>query len=322
MRSIVIERYGGAEVLRVQRSPLPTPKPNEALVKLFAIGVNFIDVYHRTGLYPIPLPSGIGQEGAGTVEAVGSDVSEIKVGDRVAFTGALGAYSDYHVVAAEKLVKLPDAISFEQGAAAMLQGMTAHYLAFSMRPIERGEWTLVHAAAGGVGLLLVQLLKRLGARVIGVVSTEEKAQLAKAAGADEVIVSTQADFEAETKRITDGKGVQIAFDSVGKDTWEKSLNVIATRGMMVSYGNASGPVPPFSPLLLSQKGSLFLARPALHHFTATRAELLWRAGDVLRWIESGELKLRIERRFALEEARLAHEALEARKTTGKILLIP
>lgn len=322
MRSIVIERYGGAEVLRVQRSPLPTPKPNEALVKLFAIGVNFIDVYHRTGLYPIPLPSGIGQEGAGIVEAVGSDVSEIKVGDRVAFTGALGAYSDYHVVAAEKLVKLPDAISFEQGAAAMLQGMTAHYLAFSMRPIERGEWTLVHAAAGGVGLLLVQLLKRLGARVIGVVSTEEKAQLAKAAGADEVIVSTQADFEAETKRLTDGKGVQIAFDSVGKDTWEKSLNVIATRGMMVSYGNASGPVPPFSPLLLSQKGSLFLARPALHHFTATRAELLWRAGDVLRWIESGELKLRIERRFALEEARLAHEALEARKTTGKILLIP
>lgn len=322
MRSIVIDRYGGAEALRVQESPAPTPKPNEALVKLFAIGVNFIDVYHRTGLYPIPLPSGIGQEGAGIVEAVGSDVSEVKVGDRVAFAGALGAYSEYHVVAAEKLVKLPDAISFEQGAAAMLQGMTAHYLAFSLRPIERGESALVHAAAGGVGLLLVQLLKRLGARVIGVVSTEEKAQLAKAAGADEVIVSTQADFEAETKRLTDGKGVQIAFDSVGKDTWEKSLNAIAVRGMMVSYGNASGAVPPFSPLLLSQKGSLFLARPALHHFTATRAELLWRAGEVLRWIESGELKLRISRRFALQEARLAHEALEARKTTGKILLIP
>ncbi|MDW8437305.1 MAG: quinone oxidoreductase [Chloroherpetonaceae bacterium] len=322
MRSIVVERYGGADVLRVKDVPVPTPKPNEALVKLLAIGVNFIDVYHRTGLYPIPLPHAIGQEGAGVVEAVGAEVSEVRVGDRVAFAGALGAYSEYHVVSAEKLVKLPDALSFEQGAAAMLQGMTAHYLAFAMRPIARGDVALVHAAAGGVGLLLVQLLKRLGARVIGVVSTEAKAKLAKEAGADDVIVATQSDFEAETKRLTDGKGVQIVFDSVGKDTWEKSLNSLAPRGMMVSYGNASGAVPPFSPLLLSQKGSIFLARPALHHFTATREELLTRAGDVFRWIESGELKLRIEHRFALDEARQAHEALEGRKTTGKILLIP
>ncbi len=322
MHAIRVEQYGSADVLLYKEMPIPEPKPNEALIKLHAIGVNFIDVYHRTGLYPIALPFTLGQEGAGVVEAVGAEVSEVKVGERVAFTGALGAYSEYHAVQAEKLVRLPDALSFEQGAAAMLQGMTAHYLAFALRPLSKSDTALVHAAAGGVGLLLIQLLKRLGVRVIGLCSTSEKAQLAKEVGADEVIITTQADFEVETKKLTDGKGVQIVFDSVGKDTWEKSLNVLAPRGMMVSYGNASGAIPPFSPLLLSQKGSLFLTRPALHHYTATRDELCMRATEIFRWIESGELKLRIEHRFALKDARLAHNALEGRKTTGKILLFP
>ncbi|MFQ3597144.1 MAG: quinone oxidoreductase [Chloroherpetonaceae bacterium] len=322
MHAIRVEQYGGSEVLLYKEMPIPTPKPNEAVVKLQAIGVNFIDVYHRTGLYPLPLPFTLGQEGAGVVEAVGSQVQDVKVGERVAFTGALGAYSEYHAVQSEKLVKLPDGISFEEGAAAMLQGMTAHYLAFALRPLAKGDTALVHAAAGGVGLILVQLLKRLEVRVIGVVSTDEKAALAKSVGADEVIVTSRSDFETETKKLTDGKGVQIVFDSVGKDTWEKSLNVLAMRGMMASYGNASGAIPPFSPLLLSQKGSLFLTRPALHHYTASRDELTMRANDVLRWIQSGELKLRIEHRFALKEARLAHDALEGRKTTGKILLLP
>lgn len=322
MHAIRVEQYGGTEVLEYKQVPIPTPKANEALIKLHAIGVNFIDVYHRTGLYPLPLPFTIGQEGAGIVEFIGADVQDLKVGERVAFTGALGAYSEYHVVQSDKLVKLPDGISFEQGASAMLQGMTAHYLAFSLRPLSTGDTALVHAAAGGVGLILIQLLKRLGVRVIGVVSTDEKAMLAKSVGADEVIVSSRSDFETETKKLTQGKGVQIVFDSVGKDTWEKSLNVLALRGMMVSYGNASGAVPPFSPLVLSQKGSLFLTRPALHHYTATRDELIKRASDIFSWIQSRELKLRIQHRFSLKDARLAHEALEGRKTTGKVLLFP
>lgn len=322
MHAIRVEQYGGSDQLLYKEVPNPTPKANEAVVKLHAIGVNFIDVYHRTGLYPLPLPFTLGQEGAGIVEEVGAEVQEVKVGDRVAFTGALGAYAEYHTVQAEKLVKLPDALSFEEGAAAMLQGMTAHYLAFAIRPLTKGDTALVHAAAGGVGLILIQLLKRLEVRVIGLVSTDEKATLAKSVGADEVIVTSKTDFEAETKTLTSGKGVQIVFDSVGKDTWEKSLNTLAVRGMMVSYGNASGAIPPFSPLVLSQKGSLFLTRPALHNYTATREELLMRATDIFRWIQSGELKLHIGHRFALKDARLAHDALEGRKTTGKILLLP
>jgi NADPH2:quinone reductase len=321
MHAIRVEQYGGSDNLLYKEVPKPTPKANEAIVKLHAIGVNFIDVYHRTGLYPLPLPFTLGQEGAGVVEEVGAEVQEVKVGDRVAFTGALGAYSEYHAVQAEKLVKLPEAISFEEGAAAMLQGMTAHYLAFALRPLTKGDTALVHAAAGGVGLILIQLLKRLSVRVIGLVSTDEKATLAKSVGADHVIVISRSDFEAETKKLTDGKGVQIVFDSVGKDTWEKSLNVLAVRGMMVSYGNASGAIPPFSPLVLSQKGSLFLTRPALHHYTATREELNMRATNIFRWIQSGELKLHIGHRFALKDARLAHDALEGRKTTGKVLLL-
>ncbi|MGQ9805000.1 MAG: quinone oxidoreductase family protein [Chlorobiales bacterium] len=322
MHAIRVEQYGGTEVLEYKQVPIPTPKANEALIKLHAIGVNFIDVYHRTGLYPIPLPFTLGQEGAGVVESIGAQVQDLKVGERVAFTGALGAYSEYHVVQSDKLVKLPDAISFEQGAASMLQGMTAHYLAFSLRPLATGDTALVHAAAGGVGLILIQLLKRLGVRVIAVTSTDEKATRAESVGADEVIVSSRSDFEIETKKLTEGKGVQIVFDSVGKDTWEKSLNVLALRGMMVSYGNASGAVPPFSPLVLSQKGSLFLTRPALHHYTATRDELVKRASDIFNWVQSREVRLHIQHRFALKEAPLAHEALEGRKTTGKILLFP
>lgn len=322
MHAIRVEQYGNPDVLLYKEIPIPEPKPNEALIKLHAIGVNFIDVYHRTGLYPIPLPFTLGQEGAGVVEAVGAEVTEVSVGERVAFAGVLGAYAEYQAVQAEKLVKLPDAISFEQGAAAMLQGMTAHYLAFALRPLSNRDTALVHAAAGGVGLLLIQLLKRLGVRVIGLCSTSEKARLAKEVGADEVIITNEADFETETKKLTDGKGVQIVFDSVGKDTWEKSLNVLAARGMMVSYGNASGAIPPFSPLLLSQKGSLFLVRPALHHYTATRDELCMRATDILRWIESGELKLHIYRRYELKEAFYAHEDFRYRCTMGKLLLIP
>jgi NADPH2:quinone reductase len=322
MHAIRVEQYGGSEMLGYKEMPMPVPKPNEAVVKLHAIGVNFIDVYHRTGLYPIPLPFTLGQEGAGVVESIGAQVQDIKVGERVAFTGALGAYAEYHAVQSDKLVKLPDAISFEQGAAAMLQGMTAHYLAFALRPLTTGDTALVHAAAGGVGLILIQLLKRLDVRVIGLVSTDEKAMLAKNVGADDVIITSQSDFEVETKRLTDGKGVQIVFDSVGKETWEKSLNVLALRGLMVSYGNASGAIPPFNPLVLSQKGSLSLTRPALHHYTAMRDELIKRATDIFRWVQSGEVNLRIGHQFALKDARLAHEALEGRRTTGKILLFP
>lgn len=322
MHAIRVEQYGGSEMLGYKEMPMPVPKPNEAVVKLHAIGVNFIDVYHRTGLYPIPLPFTLGQEGAGVVESIGAQVQDIKVGERVAFTGALGAYAEYHTVQSDKLVKLPDAISFEQGAASMLQGMTAHYLAFALRPLTTGDTALVHAAAGGVGLILIQLLKRLDVRVIGLVSTDEKAMLAKNVGADNVIITSQSDFEVETKRLTDGKGVQIVFDSVGKETWEKSLNVLALRGLMVSYGNASGAIPPFNPLVLSQKGSIFLTRPALHHYTATRDELIKRATDIFRWVQSGEVNLRIGHQFALKDARLAHEALEGRRTTGKILLFP
>lgn len=322
MHAIRVEQYGGSEMLGYKEMPMPVPKPNEAVVKLHAIGVNFIDVYHRTGLYPIPLPFTLGQEGAGVVESIGAQVQDIKVGERVAFTGALGAYAEYHTVQSDKLVKLPDAISFEQGAASMLQGMTAHYLAFALRSLTTGDTALVHAAAGGVGLTLIQLLKRLDVRVIGLVSTDEKAMLAKNVGADDVIITSQSDFEVETKRLTDGKGVQIVFDSVGKETWEKSLNVLALRGLMVSYGNASGAIPPFNPLVLSQKGSLSLTRPALHHYTATRDELIKRATDIFRWVQSGEVNLRIGHQFALKDARLAHEALEGRRTTGKILLFP
>jgi len=320
MKAIRIHQSGGAEVLKFEDAPMPTPGPNEALIKIAASGVNFIDVYFREGLYKAALPFTLGNEAAGVVESVGAQVAEVKAGDRVAFTTTLGCYAEYVVVPAWRLVPLPNGISFESGAAVMLQGMTAHYLSHSTFPLKTGHTCLIHAAAGGLGSLLIQMAKRLGARVIGTASTEEKAQLAKAAGADEVILYTQQDFEAEVKRLTNNRGVEVVYDSVGKTTYEKSMNCLAPRGYLVLFGQASGPVPPIDPLLLSAKGSLFLTRCILAHHTATREELLWRAREVLNWVANGELKLRLHKIFPLHEAAEAHRMLEGRQTTGKLLL--
>jgi NADPH2:quinone reductase len=322
MKAIVLRRTGEPEVLEYEDVPNPSPKADEALVQTAAVGVNFIDVYHRTGVYPLSLPLVPGMEAAGTVAAVGAEVKDVKVGDRVAWAMNLGAYAEQAAVTAWRLVKLPDGIDFQAGAAAMLQGMTAHYLTRSTFALKSGDTALVHAAAGGVGLLLVQLAKRIGARVIGTVSSEAKAELARQAGADHVVLYTRQDFEAETRRITEGRGVQVVYDSVGRDTFHGSLNSLAPRGMLVLYGQSSGVVPPFDPGLLSQKGSLFLTRPSLGPYVATREELQWRAGDVLGSIAGGELKLRIEKTYPLAEASRAHADLEGRKTTGKLLLIP
>jgi len=322
MKAILVENCGGPETLVYRDAPTPTPGTGEALVRLEAIGVNFIDVYHRTGLYPLPRPFTPGSEGAGTVEAIASDVTEVSVGDRVAYAMAPGSYAELCAVPASRLVKIPEALSTQQAAAAMLQGMTAHYLTTSTYPLRKGDWALVHAAAGGVGLLLVQMAKRIGAHVIGTVSTEAKAELARDAGADEVIRYTELDFETETRRITGGTGVQVVYDSVGRDTVLKGFNVLAPRGMMALFGQSSGSVAPLDPSVLVQKGSLFLTRPSLAHYVLTREELLWRAGDVFDWIGSGKLKLRIERTFPLAQAAEAHRDLEGRRTTGKVLLIP
>jgi NADPH2:quinone reductase len=292
------------------------------VLKLAAAGINFIDVYQREGRYKVPLPFTAGQEGAGTVTAVGSEVKSLKVGDRVAWTSVQGGYAEYAAIPADKLVKVPQGVTDQQAAAAMLQGMTAHYLCYSTYSVKRGDTVLVHAAAGGVGLLLVQMCHNLGARVIGTVSTEEKAKLARDAGADEVILYTQSDFETETRRLTDGKGVNAVFDSVGKTTFEKGLNTLKPRGMMVLFGGSSGAVPPFDPLTLASKGSLFLTRPTLGHYTATRDELESRADAVFGMIAAGKLKLRIEHTYPLAQAQQAHRDLEGRKTTGKLLLLP
>lgn len=302
--------------------PVPSPKPNEALVEIKATGVNFIDVYFREGRYPAQLPFVNGQEAAGVVVETGSEVTNVQRGDRVAYTSALGSYAQYAAVPADRLVKIPDELDFEQAAAAMLQGMTAHYLLYSTYPLKKGETALIHAAAGGVGLLLVQMAKRIGARVIGTAGTQEKAQLARDAGADECIVYTEADFETETQRLTGGKGVEVVYDGVGKATFDKDLNVLRPRGYLVLFGGASGAVPPFDLIQLSQKGSLFITRPTLVHYTATREELEWRANDVLQMIARGELKLRIHKTYPLADAAAAHRDLEGRKTTGKLLLIP
>lgn len=302
--------------------PVPTPKPNEALVQIKAAGVNFIDVYIREGRYPTPVPFVNGQEAAGIVTEVGSDVTTLKPGDRVAYTSALGSYAEYAAVPASRLVKIPDELDFEQAAAAMLQGMTAHYLVHSSYPLKKGETALIHAAAGGVGLLLVQMAKSIGARVIATAGTPEKAQLARDAGADECIVYTDADFETETKRVTDGAGVHVVYDGVGKATFDKDLEVLRPRGYLVLFGGSSGAVPPFDLIKLSQKGSLFITRPTLAHYTTTREELEWRANDVLQSIARGQLKLRIHKVYPLAEAEQAHRDLEGRKTTGKLLLKP
>jgi len=320
MQAIQVSQTGGPEVLVPVDLPAPKPKANEALVQIKAAGVNFIDVYVREGRYPTPLPFVNGQEGAGVVTEVGSEVTTLKAGDRVAYTSSLGSYAEYAAVPASRLVKIPDELDFEQAAAAMLQGMTAHYLLHSSYPLKKDETALIHAAAGGVGLLLVQMAKKIGARVIATAGTPEKAQLARDAGADECIVYTEADFETETKRLSDG--VHVVYDGVGKATFDKDLNVLRPRGYLVLFGGSSGAVPPFDLIKLSQKGSLFITRPTLAHYTLTREELEWRANDVLQSIARGDLKLRIHKVYPLAEAEQAHRDLEGRKTTGKLLLKP
>ncbi len=322
MKAIQIKQTGGPEVMELVDLPVPQPKPNEALVKIAAVGVNFIDVYNREGRYKSPLPLVLGQEAAGVVSAVGANVREVAVGDRVAYTLALGSYAEYAAVPADRLVKIPSGVNEREAAAAILQGMTAHYLAYDTYPLKKGETALIHAAAGGVGLLLVQMAHNIGARVIATVSTDEKAKLARGAGADEVILYTQSDFETETKRLTDGKGVHVVYDSVGKTTFDKGLNVLRPRGMMALFGGSSGPVAPFDPLVLTQKGSIFLTRPSLGAYVITAEDLQKRAGAVFGMVRDGKLKLRIEHIYPLAEAQQAHRDLEGRKTTGKLLLIP
>ena len=322
MKAIRIHEFGGPDVLRYEDVPEPAPKAGEAVVKIEAAGVNFIDTYHRTGTYKIPLPVTLGQEAAGAISAVGSGVEGLKVGDRVAYTGVFGSYAEYNAVPADRLVPLPSGVTTKQGAAIMLQGMTAHYLASSTYPLKAGDTCLVHAGAGGVGLLLTQVAKLRGARVISTVSNADKAALSRGAGADEVVLYTQQDFEVEVKRITGGQGVQVVYDSVGQTTFAKSLNCLAVRGMLVLFGQSSGIVPAFDPQLLSQKGSLFFTRPTLAHYAAKREELLQRSTELFGWIGAGKLRLRMEFEFPLKHTAEAHRALEGRQTTGKVLLIP
>jgi NADPH:quinone reductase len=322
MKAIQVKQLGGPEAMELVELPVPQPKANEAVVKLAASGVNFVDVYFREGRYKATPPFVLGQEGAGVVTAVGPDVNSVNVGDRVAWTGVQGSYAEYAAIPADRLVPIPKGVSDEQAAAAMLQGMTAHYLSHDTYPLKQGETALIHAAAGGVGLLLTQMAHNIGARVIATVSTEEKAELARGAGAHDVIFYTKSDFETETKRLTGGKGVDVVYDSVGKTTFEKGLNILRPRGMMVLFGGSSGAVPPFDLILLSQKGSLYVTRPSLVHYISTREELLARSGAVFGMIAAGKLKLRSQHKYSLAEAQRAHRDLEGRKTTGKLLLIP
>jgi NADPH2:quinone reductase len=322
MKAVRIHVPGGPEALRYEDAPEPTPGPGQAVVKVDAAGLNYIDVYYRSGQYKAELPATLGMEAGGTVSAVGSGVTDVKVGDKVAYTGTPGAYAQYALVPAERLIVLPAGVSTKQGAAAMLQGMTAHYLACSTWSLKPGDTCLVHAAAGGVGLLLCQMARMRGARVIGTVSTDDKATLARGAGAQDVIFYTRQDFVEEVKRLTGGKGVQVVYDAVGKDTFEKGFSCLAPRGMMALYGQSSGPVGPFDVGKLAAGGSLFLTRPSLVSYTASRAELVHRAGEVLGWVRDGKLQLRMEFEFPLKDAAEAHRALEGRRTTGKVLLVP
>jgi NADPH:quinone reductase len=320
MKAIQVAKVGGPEVLTLVDLPIPDPEPNETVVQIKASGVNFVDVYFREGRYPAPLPFINGQEAAGIVIATGSEVTSARLGERVAYASVLGSYAEYAAVPATRLVRIPDQLDFHQAAAAMLQGMTAHYLSHSTYSIKQGETALIHAAAGGVGLLLVQMCKLLGARVLATAGSEEKAQLARDAGADEVIIYTKQDFETETHRLTSGKGVDVVYDGVGSATFEKDLNVLRRRGYLVLFGGASGAVPPFDLLKLTHKGSLFVTRPSLAHYIATREELEQRSTDVMQMIIRGDLKLRIHKTYQLAEAQEAHRDLEGRKTTGKLLL--
>jgi NADPH2:quinone reductase len=319
-RAVRLHAPGGPDALRVESAPVPAPAAGEALVRVAYAGVNFIDVYKRTGLYPVPLPATLGEEGAGTVAAVGAGAAGVRAGDRVAWAGALGAYAEYALVPAAKLVPLPAAVDDRRGAAVMLQGLTAHYLAASTYPLGAGDRCVVHAAAGGVGLLLVQIAKRRGAEVFATAGSDEKAALARAAGADHAIVYTRGDWAAEVRALTGGRGVQVVYDSVGAATFAAGLAVLAPRGLMALFGQSSGPVPPLDPQLLNRHGSLFLTRPTLAHHVATRDELLWRAGELFAWMAAGALDVRVGAEFALGDAAEAHRALEGRRTTGKVLL--
>jgi NADPH2:quinone reductase len=322
MYAIQIKQNGTADVLEYVELPAPVPGPGQVLVAIESSGVNFIDVYYREGRYPAPLPLVLGQEAAGTVAALGPDVTNFQIGDRVAWRGGAGAYAQMAVAPAAQLVRVPDNVTSEQAAAVLVQGLTAHYLSESTYPIRSGETVLIHAGAGGTGLLLTQLAKKRGARVITTVSTEEKAALSRAAGADEVILYTQQDFAVEVKRITHGEGLPVVYDSVGKTTFEQSLQCLKPRGMLVLFGGASGAVPPFDLIRLSTMGALFVTRPTLGPYVATRAELEARANDVFAWVAEGSLKLHIEPIYPLKDAAQAQRDLESRKTTGKLLLRP
>src|SRR5215510_8350269 len=322
MKAVRVHKYGGPEVLTLEEIPVPEPKAGEARVKVEAIGVNFIDIYQRTGLYPLKTPFTLGTEAAGIVDAVGSDVTEVKKGDRVGYVMIPGSYAECAIAPATRLVPIPPNVESRLAAALMLQGMTAQYLTHSTYALKKGDTALVHAAAGGVGLLLIQIAKQLGATVIGTVSTEAKATLAKEAGADHVILYTQTDFLAEVKKLTDGRGLDVVYDSVGQTTFDKSLECLRPRGYMVLFGQSSGPVPPFDPARLAARGSLFLTRPSLAHYTLDRAELLQRASNIFNWTAAGKLNARIDKSFLLAEAAEAHRQLEGRKTTGKVILLP
>lgn len=322
MKAVRVHSFGGPEVLKLDEIGVPEPGAGEARVRLEASGINFIDIYHRSGAYKGTLPLTLGQEGAGVVDAAGAGVTDVKPGDRVVYCSVQGSYAEYARVPAARLVKIPEGISTEQAAAVFLQGLTAHYLTHSSFPLKAGDSALVHAAAGGLGLLTVQMAKILGARVIGTTSTEEKAALAKQAGVDEIILYTQQDLASETKRITNGRGVDVVYDSVGKTTFDQSLNCLHPRGYMVLCGQSSGAVPPLDPQVLNQRGSLFLTRPTLAHYIATREELLWRANDVFQWMLAGKLNVRIDRTWPLAEAGAAQEYLASRQSKGKLLLIP
>ena len=322
MQAIQITQTGGADVLQLHELPTPTPGPGEALIRIEACGVNFIDIYLREDRYPSPLPFIPGQEAAGVVVALGPGVTDFKVDDRIAWCGVPGTYAQFAIAPVARLIAIPDGVSTLQAAAAMLQGMTAHYLAHSSYAIQPGDAVLIHAGAGGVGLLLIQMAKRLGARVFATVSTEEKAGLAQAAGADEAILYTREDFAAKVREFTSGAGVPVVYDSVGKTTFDGSLSCLRPRGILVLYGGSSGAVPPFDLIQLSTRGSLYITRPTLNAYIATREELVQRAGDVLGWVAEGTLKLRLEHNYPLADAAQAHRDLEARKTTGKLLLIP
>jgi len=321
MKAVRVHKYGGPEVLTLEEIPVPEPKAGEARVKIEAAGVNYIDIYQRTGLYPMKTPFTLGTEGAGIVDAVGPDVTEVKKGDRVGYAMIPGSYAEYAIVSAARLVPIPSNIEARLAAALLLQGMTAHYLTHNTYPLKKGDTALIHAAAGGVGLLLIQIAKQLGATVIGTVSTEAKAKLAKEAGADHVILYTQTDFLAEVKKLTDGRGLEVVYDSVGQTTFDKSLECLKPRGYMVLFGQSSGPVAPFDPARLAARGSLFLTRPSLAHYSLDRAELLQRASDIFNWAAAGTLKVRIDKSFPMAEAAEAHRQLEGRKTTGKVILL-